>query len=459
MTTRITSENITDATITATDLAAGAGSTDWQAVITADGSTVTTMVSGRGYFVDTSSAAGILKFPLSASRGDYVEIKDYARTFGTNNVTVQRNGHNVDGTADDATLDSDAETVKFVYIDSTKGWSALNSQSVARYGANFITASGGTETTSGIYKIHTFTGDGNFVVSALGNQPATSNKVSYVVVAGGGGGGSGGGPTGSSGVAGAGGGGGGFREAKVPGDPYTDSPLDAGTGLTISTGTYPITVGGGGSAGTRPSPIGGTGSNSVFSTITSAGGGRGGGRGGPDACADGGTGGSGGGSTFPNPTSSGDNGVGNTPPVSPPQGTNGGAGTPNSNNPSGGGGGGATAVGANAGDGPHPSNAAAGGAGGTGATTSISGSPTGYAGGGGGGGGGDIPADPDGGAGGTATQGGGAGTRTGDPALPAGVAGTANTGGGGGGGGSNPGRLGGAGGKGVVIIRYQYTAS
>ena len=423
MTTRITSENITDATITATDLAAGAGSTDWQAVITADGSTVTTMVSGRGYFVDTSSAAGILKFPLSASRGDYVEIKDYARTFGTNNVTVQRNGHNVDGSAADATISVAGQAVKFVYMDSTKGWSAINDDTVTQYGPAYHSATGGTITTSGDYKIHSFTGDGNFIVSSIGNVAGSGSKVSYVVVAGGGGGGrdraggggggSGGGPTGSSGVAGAGGGGGGFREAKVPGDPYADSPLDAGTGLTISTGTYPITVGGGGSAGTRPSPIGGTGSNSVFSSITSAGGGRGGGRGGPDACADGGNGGSGGGSTFPNPTSSGDNGVGNTPPVSPPQGTNGGAGTPNSNNPSGGGGGGATAVGANAGDGPHPSNAAAGGAGGTGATTSISGSPTGYAGGGGGGGGG----------------------------------------------GSNPGRLGGAGGKGVVIIRYQYTAS
>ena len=84
MTTRITSENITDATITSTDLAAGAGSTDWQAVVVGDGSTVTTMVSGRGYFVNTTSAAGILKFPLSASTGDYVEVKDYARTFGNN---------------------------------------------------------------------------------------------------------------------------------------------------------------------------------------------------------------------------------------------------------------------------------------------------------------------------------------------------------------------------------------
>ncbi len=72
MTTRITSENITDATITASDLAAGAGSTDWQAVIVADGSTVTTMATGKGYFVNTTSAAGIVKFPASASRGDYV---------------------------------------------------------------------------------------------------------------------------------------------------------------------------------------------------------------------------------------------------------------------------------------------------------------------------------------------------------------------------------------------------
>ena len=31
-------------------------SIDWQAVVTADGSTTTTLVSGRGYFIDTSSA-------------------------------------------------------------------------------------------------------------------------------------------------------------------------------------------------------------------------------------------------------------------------------------------------------------------------------------------------------------------------------------------------------------------
>jgi hypothetical protein len=55
-------------------------------------------------------------------------------------------------------------------------------------GAAFITATGGTETNSpcGDYKIHTFTSDGCFSVSAVGN-PAGSTNVDYLVVAGGGG--------------------------------------------------------------------------------------------------------------------------------------------------------------------------------------------------------------------------------------------------------------------------------
>ena len=66
---------------------------DWQSVVTSDGSTVTTMESGKGYFVDNSSAAGIVKLPASASIGDFVAIKDYAGNFGTNNLTIQRNSH------------------------------------------------------------------------------------------------------------------------------------------------------------------------------------------------------------------------------------------------------------------------------------------------------------------------------------------------------------------------------
>jgi hypothetical protein len=50
------------------------------------------------------------------------------------------------------------------------------------------TATGGTVTCCGDYKIHTFTGPGTFCVSCAGN-PLGSNTVDYLVVAGGGAGG------------------------------------------------------------------------------------------------------------------------------------------------------------------------------------------------------------------------------------------------------------------------------
>jgi len=442
MTTRITSENITDATITATDLAAGAGSTDWQAVIVGDGSTVTTMVSGRGYFVNTTSAAGIVKFPASASRGDYVEIKDYARTFDTNNVTVQRNGHNIDGNGVDAGLDVKGQSVKFVYMDSTKGWSAINDEATSSYGASYISATGGTVTTSGNFKIHTFTGDGNFVVASVGN-PAGSNEVSYVVV----GGGAGGGP-----VRGGGGGAGGFREGKSPQDSYTSSPLTctsgSNNGLPVSAQTYPITVGAGGSGGSsggngNPTACSTNGGTSTFSTITSGGGGHGTTPGPSPNVPNPGASGGGGNHNTNSGTSAG--GAGNVPPVSPPQGTPGGSGI-GGNHYGSGGGGGATAAGTNG-------TSSVGGPGGAGATTSINGSSTTFA----GGGGGSVYCRPDNfgtggaGGGGAAVAGGG---------NPQATAGTANTGGGGGGGyhpsGTAAKETAGAGGKGIVIIRYKF---
>ena len=103
-------------------------------------------------------------------------------------------------------------------------------------GENFVTASGGTESTSGDYKIHTFTGPGTFAVSQVADD-AANNVVSYVVVAGGGGSGNFGG-----------GGAGGFREYKSSVDSYTASPLDGnpgGTAITVSATNYPITVGNG----------------------------------------------------------------------------------------------------------------------------------------------------------------------------------------------------------------------
>ena len=95
---------------------------DWQSKITSDGSTVTTMAAGLGYFVDNSSAAGIVKLPASAAIGDTIAIKDYAANFGTNNLTIQRNGHNIQGAANDSLIQTNKASLVLVYVDSTKGW-------------------------------------------------------------------------------------------------------------------------------------------------------------------------------------------------------------------------------------------------------------------------------------------------------------------------------------------------
>jgi len=425
---------------------AGVPDVQWQSVVVSDGSTVTTMVAGRGYFINNSSAAGLVKLPASAAIGDTIRIKDYAGNFGTNSLTIQRNSHNIQGSALDSEITTDRAALALVYVDATKGWLYSVESAVSDFGPQYVAATGGTVATSGDFKIHTFTGDSNFVVSNAGNSGG-SNAVSYLVVAGGGGG------AGSqANNRGGGGGGGGFREGKSPQTPYTSSPspIVAPDGLPVSAQTYPITVGGGGAQGTghpstpQPPSIGTNGGNSIFSTITSAGGGGGGGGSPPGngtifpGQPGGNGGGGGGGGTGPGTCARG-GGNGNIPSVSPAQGTKGGAGGIHPGNPGapdqGGGGGGGVA-------GPrgNPSGPSAeGGKGAAGGTTEISGSSVAY----GGGGGADGPN-------GSCYPGGSAATG----GTAANTDGTANRGPGGGGGGANG--SGGNGGSGIVVIRYKY---
>ena len=409
------------------------GSVNWCSTIYTNSPGTVTATSGKGFFLNTTSGSITINLPSSPSVGDIVAIKDYANTFDSNSVTVGRGGSKIAGLCIDATLGTEGESVTLIYVDSTKGWLNVNTDSTIQ-GSTHVVATGGTITTSGDYKIHTFTASGCFQVTAAGT-PSGSNKISYLVVAGGGGG---------SNDGGGGGGAGGFREGKCSSDPYTDSPLDAGAGLCAAIGTFPITVGAGGAKGTPAPVISAQGGSSIFSTITSAGGGRGGGGSTGTPCGVGGAGGSGGGARS---NKGAPGGAGNTPPVSPSQGFPGGAsnpGTPPFSNWSGAGGGGATTAGADF------TAATPSGVGGTGATTSITASPVVYA--GGGGGGANNPGNsPNGAAGGPG--GGGAG---GPSPGGAGTNGTTNLGGGGGGGSCAAPSGGGVGGSGIVVLRYKF---
>ena len=392
-------------TITNSGTAAGFGATgaaSWDTTVKTSGFTA---VSGVGYFVNTTAGAISVNLPAGTA-GDVVAIKDYANTFDTNAVTLVQNGSDkIGGSAVNAVLSTEGLAVTLVYVDATQGWLVTDSglQSEVPLPA-YVTATGGTITCCGDYKIHTFTGPGTFCVSCAGN-PIGSNTVESLVVGAGGGGGSN-----------TGGGGGSGKVTQTPSSPVTAT-------------AYTITIGAGGAA--DPIPItpapSRNGSASSFGPIVSA--------------------------TF-------GNGGGSEPANNAPGGASGQpfAGGCRGNMPagpgSGGGGGGAGAAGS-----PGNPFPGVGGSGGIGLSIPVSLSPPSYgtpgpAPGryfGGGGGGGNYGSHPSGGIGGS----GGGGNGGNGPSGSSSVAGTVNTGGGGGGGSCANG-LSKGGGSGIVIIRYKF---
>jgi len=445
------------ATITNNGTAAGFGATgaaSWDTTVKTSGFTA---VSGVGYFVNTTAGAITVTLPASPSAGDVVAVSDYAGTADTNNITIARNGSNINGAAADLIVNKENSAVTLVYVDGTQGWKATDTSSIndIYLEPTYVTATGGTVTCCGDYKIHTFTGPGTFTVTSVGNA-AGSTSVDYLVVAGGGSGGKG------AFAASAGGGAGGLRFSACT---YCNSSPLKGNALPVSVQGYSITVGAGGTGITSPAAKGNNGSDSIFSTITSTGGGGAGSHGNTIGA----SGGSGGGSSCVGSTPTGrSGGAGNTPPVSPSQGNNGGAiiGA-ESPNYVGGGGGGAGAAGDNA----NNAGGNAPGNGGNGLQVNIDTNNYYWAGGGaspawidgpnagngglGGGGGGTVPSAAPGIAGtggGSALNSGGNGTKG-----AAGGSGGANTGGGGAGSNNctSP-VVSGAGGSGIVIIRYKF---
>jgi hypothetical protein len=99
------------------------GGASWQAVITADPANA---VAGYGYFCNTTGGAFTVTLPTSPVLGDFISFIDYAGTFDTNNLTIARNGKNIQGTAADLTVATERAGFTLVYVDSTQGWLLQN---------------------------------------------------------------------------------------------------------------------------------------------------------------------------------------------------------------------------------------------------------------------------------------------------------------------------------------------
>jgi hypothetical protein len=129
-------------------------------------------------------------------------------------------------------------TTNYIEVYYNGNWNNLNYIGV-------VSATGGTITTSGNYKIHTFYSSGTFTV--LDAPPGAT--VEYMIIGGGGGGG----------TLGGGGGAGGYLAGNS----------------SVSVTAYSIVIGAG-AVGGAPGTTGGTGSNSTSLGLTAYGGGGGG---------------------------------------------------------------------------------------------------------------------------------------------------------------------------------------
>ena len=78
--------------------------------------------AGDKLFIDTSSGARTVILPSSASMGDEIRIVDVTGNAATNNITVDRNGHNIQGSASDLTININRAGIGLVYYNSAQGW-------------------------------------------------------------------------------------------------------------------------------------------------------------------------------------------------------------------------------------------------------------------------------------------------------------------------------------------------
>jgi|TARA_X000000950_G_scaffold276699_1_gene364986 hypothetical protein len=81
-----------------------------------------TAVADDQVLVDTSSSSVTVNLPASPSIGNEVHFIDSKNFFGSNNLTVGRNGSNILGAASNLTVSTNGSAFTLVYVNATRGW-------------------------------------------------------------------------------------------------------------------------------------------------------------------------------------------------------------------------------------------------------------------------------------------------------------------------------------------------
>ena len=81
-----------------------------------------TAVNNDQLIIDTSAAARQVTLPSSPSVGNEVTFIDAKASFGSNNLTIARNGSNILGAASNLVVSTNGSAFTLVFLNSTRGW-------------------------------------------------------------------------------------------------------------------------------------------------------------------------------------------------------------------------------------------------------------------------------------------------------------------------------------------------
>jgi hypothetical protein len=129
---------LTVKTVSGTGIALPVGSTT---VLYSDGTNITGKLQTKGYYtpsatyttvngdqvlIDTSGGgigtAITINLPASPAIGNEVTFIDSGNNLASNNLTVGRNGSNINGAGNDLVVSTNASAFTLVYVNATRGW-------------------------------------------------------------------------------------------------------------------------------------------------------------------------------------------------------------------------------------------------------------------------------------------------------------------------------------------------
>ena len=111
-------------------LASGAAANDEVMIVTVKSGPKTwteksgnyTATAGDKLFIDVSGGTATVTLPASPNMGNEVRVIDATGNAATNNITINRNGNNINGAADNLVLDVNRAAIGLAYYNSTQGW-------------------------------------------------------------------------------------------------------------------------------------------------------------------------------------------------------------------------------------------------------------------------------------------------------------------------------------------------